>query len=177
MPRIKKTEVEVAKPVVAREKNDEIQIKRIHRRTAKKVETPKEVVVPISSLLPVEEIKEIESIEDPRIEEISNPMKTEEIPDEVSDEIAQQIKEEFLNVPQVESTKDKIQKIEKEVKTPEQKKEEVTICRCSEPDFEFTPFMTKFLNYLFFVFASTTLIGLNLTILTFFAWLIACMFH
>lgn len=175
MPRIKKTDVvvsETIKPTL--EKSEGITIKRIHRRTPKKVETPKETVIPISSLLPVEEIKEIESVEDPEIEEVQ---KVDPVEVEISDEVAQEIKREFLEAPRsVEQAKNKIEKVEKEVKSVEQKKEEVEARNCHQ-DLIFTPFMMRFLNSIFFVFASSILIGLNILILTFFAYLMACMFH
>lgn len=175
MPRIKKSEVNTSEPIKNRAKSDMIQVKRIHRKTTKQVEAPKEVVIPISSLLPVEEIKEVE---DPVVEEVQKEI-IEEVPEEISDEVAQKIKTEFLSAPRTsENSKNKIQKIEKEVKTTEQKKNESAVCcRCVEPDFTFSPSMIKILNSLMFFFASSILIGLNLLILVFFAWLIAGMLH
>lgn len=178
MPRIKKGEVVASdKKKIMLEKDESIQVKRIHRKTPKKIETVKEVEVPIGSLLPVEEIKAVEvgSLEEPRIEEVEN--------EEVSNEVAQAIKREFLGLDEdtKEQPKEKIQKLEKEIKPIIEKEANTCDCNCcslektdeSEP----TVFMQHSLRNILFVFCSSVMIGLNILILVFFAYLIALMFH
>ena len=73
-----------------------------------------------------------------------------------------------------------IEKVESDVKTSEEKIAESDKYECNnlaDLDFVFTPFMIKFLNCIMFVFASTFIIGFNILVLTFFAYLMACMFH
>lgn len=192
MPRIKKSEVQKTElPEPSKVRDESIKVKRIHRKspvlTINPIVIPNEPNILYDETAPI--VKRKIEVEDttPRKEEIIVNTSTQEYnqiePVEVEvthqdnksyDEFVNRFAADFMNEKPV------IEKVESDVKTSEEKIAESDKCECNnlaDLDFVFTPFMIKVLNCIIFVFASTFIIGFNILVLTFFAYLMACMFH
>lgn len=193
MPRIKKADVpktEVTEPISTRDES--ITVKRIHRRnpvvTLNPIVIPNQPNVLYDSTVATKDKEDktinvpITTPEEITIENVPVQMENKNIiqgdpeKDQKYDEFIDNFTASFTA--DIVPEKPLIEKIDSDVKTSDEKVAEQCQCdKSADLDFVFTPFMIKFINSLMFIFVSTFILSFNILMLTFFAWLMACMFH
>lgn len=193
MPRIKKADVpktEVVEPTSTRDES--ITVKRIHRKnpvvTLNPIVIPNQPNILYDDTAPIKNKKSevvnvpITTSEETSLEDI--PIQMENTNLVQSDPEKDQKYDEFIDnftasfTADIVPEKPLIEKVDSDIKTSDEKIAEQCQCnKSTDLDFIFTPFMIKFINSLMFIFVSTFILGFNILVLTFFAWLMACMFH